>query len=152
MPLLRRQFIALSTFALAHTSALAQATEVRVTRPWARATAASARTGAAYMTLVAGVADAVVAASSPAAATVELHRTVNEGGVMKMLAAPDLALAAGTPVEFKPGGLHIMLIGLTAPLKQGTSFPLTLQFRTAPPVTISVKVEGPGASGPGHSH
>jgi copper(I)-binding protein len=98
------------------------------------------------------MADAIVAASSPVAETVEPHRTVNEGGVMRMLPARDLALPAGNLVEFKPGGLHIMLIGLKAPLRQGDSFALTLRFRTAAPVTVQVKIGAPGASGPGHSH
>ena len=152
MPLLRRHFMALPTLALADTTAIAQPVEVKATQPWARATAASARSGAAYLILVAGAADAVVGASSPIAATAELHRTVNEEGIIKILPAPNLELPGGTPVELKPGGLHIMLVGLTSPLKQGMSFPITLRFRTAAPVTISVKVEGPGASGPGHSH
>jgi copper(I)-binding protein len=62
----------------------------------------------------------------------------------------------GEPAVLNPGGLHIMLIGLKAPLKQGETFPLTLTFAKAGTTTVEVVVQGPGAGGPaaapGHQH
>lgn len=129
--------------------AVAADPSVTVSHVWARATMASAETGGAYLTLTAnGQADALVGVSTPAAKSAELHRSVDESGVMKMLPVPKLALPAGQAVTFKPGGYHIMLMGLAHPLKRGESFSMTLQFEHAPPQTVSVKVEGPGAMVP----
>jgi copper(I)-binding protein len=126
-----------------------------VSHAWARATAANAMSGAAYLTLAAeGHPDTLVGVSTPAAKTAELHQTVDDKGIMKMLPVPQLALQPGTPVTFTPGGYHIMLMGLAHPLKRGESFPLTLQFEHAAPQTVSVTIEGAGAmeSMPGMQH
>lgn len=129
--------------------AAAREASVTVSHAWARATAANAMTGAAYLTLSAvGHADALVGISTPVAKTAELHETVEDKGIMKMLPVPRLALEPGTPVTFAPGAYHIMLMGLHHPLKRGESFPMTLQFDHAAPQTVSVTIEGPGAAGP----
>ena len=130
----------------------AQTAAVTVEQPWARATTASAKVGGAFLTFKAVAADAVISASSPVAGMVELHQTVNDGGVIKMQPVARLELNAGKPVELKPGGYHIMLMGLKQPLKQGETFPLTLTFEHAAPVTVQVKIEAAGAMGPGHMH
>ena len=130
-------------------SASAQDSSVQVSHAWARATAPSAMSGGAFLTLTAhGHADALVSASTPVAKMAELHETVNDKGVMKMLPVHKLALQPDAPVMFKPGSYHIMLMQLQHPLKQGDSFPLTLHFEHAPPQTVKVMVEGPGAAGP----
>lgn len=136
------------TMGLLASSAFAADTGVTVTNAWARATAPHAMAGGAFMTLTAQTADALVSVSSPVAKSVEVHETVNAKGVMKMLPVPSLALPAGTPVTLKPGGYHIMLMGLKEQLKQGSSFPMTLNFKHAGPMTVTVTVAGPGASGP----
>ena len=115
---------------------------VTVEHPWARPSVSS--NGAAYLTITEqGAADRLVSVSSPAAAMVQLHETVNEGGVMKMRPVEGLDLAPGKPVMLSPGGYHVMMMGLKAPLKLGASFPLTLTFAHAAPVTVTVKVEAP---------
>ncbi len=130
--------------------ACAQAT---VAMPWARATAPLAKIGGAFMTITSPVADSVVGASTPVAETAELHQTVEQNGVMKMLAVPVLPLEPGKSVILKPGSYHLMLMGLKAPLKLGDSFPLTFTFAHSKPVTVQVKVEAPGAAGPAmHTH
>lgn len=68
----------------------------------------------------------VVAASSPAAAVVEIHEMKMDGGVMKMRAVDALALPAGQAVALKPGSYHVMLMGLKAPISAGETVPLTL--------------------------
>jgi hypothetical protein len=90
-------------------------------------------------------ADQLIGATSPVAATVELHTHVMEGDVMRMRPVKAIEVNAGEPAVLKPGGLHVMLIGLRAPLKQGASFPLTLTFAKSGTVTVNVDVEGPGA-------
>ena len=70
------------------------------------------------------------------------------GTVMQMRPLAALDIPAGQPVTLKPGGEHIMLIGLNGPLREGQSFPLTLTFEKAGAQEVSVAVEKPGAVGP----
>jgi hypothetical protein len=70
---------------------------------------------------------------------------MSDMGMMKMRPVPGLSVAPGKPVKLAPGGYHIMLMGLKAPLKQGDSFPLTLRFEHAAPMTVTVNVEAIGA-------
>lgn len=89
--------------------------------------------------------DALLSASSPAAGKVEIHLMQMEGDVMKMRAVDQLALKAGQKVDMKPGdGHHLMLIGLKKPLVAGDKFPLTLQFRQAGKVAVTVEVAAMG--------
>jgi len=105
------------------------------------------------MTITSIGADRVTKVESPVAATAELHQTVEESGVMKMTLVPVLVLAPGKSVTLKPGGYHVMLMGLKAPLKQGEHFPITLYFANSPPVTVEVQIAAPGAAGPAmHTH
>lgn len=120
--------------------------------PWVRPTAPGAKVGGAFMTLVGGAeADRVVSGSSPAAAVVELHTHVMEGGVAKMRAVPAIDVPAGGRIELKPGGLHLMLINLKAPLKAGETIPLKLRFEKAGEIEVQVPVsaQGPAMMG-GH--
>ncbi len=134
---------------LAALPSLAFAQQVEVQQPWARATPGGAKAGAVYLTLIDhGAADTLTGVETPAAGMAMIHESYEEGGVSKMRMLDDVALTPDKPVQFKPGGLHIMLTDLPAPLKQGTTFPLTLSFGKAAPVTVTVKVLAPGASGP----
>ena len=65
-----------------------------------------------------------------------------------MRAVPGIAVAAGQAVAMKPGGLHLMLTGLRAPLRPGNKLPLTLRFEKAGVVRASLPVLPPGAQGP----
>ena len=138
--------LAIPTFT---STAMAHDASVQVSGAWARATAPNAMSGGAFLTLTAhGHPDALVGVSTPVAKTAELHETVNDKGIMKMLPAPVLALQPDAPVTLKPGGYHIMLMELQHQLTRGESFPLTLRFEHAPPQTVNVMIEGPGAAGP----
>lgn len=142
----------------AGTAALAQMNHdkpgVEVTQAWARASAKMARAGAAYVTLEnAGDApDKLVSASTPVAKKAELHTHIKDGDVMKMRAVQSIEVGPHAKVALKPGGLHIMLMGLKAPLDKGTHFPLTLVFEKAGKMTVDVSVEGIAAMGPGGGH
>jgi periplasmic copper chaperone A len=128
--------------------AAADTTSIHLDHVWARPTAGPASAGAAYFTVTNdGPPDQLVGASTPEAASAGVHETIDDHGVMKMRSVPSLALDTGKPVTFKPGSYHVMLMGLKSPLKPGDSFPLTLTFAHAPPLTVTVKVEGPGGGG-----
>jgi copper(I)-binding protein len=121
---------------------------IEIAHPFARATAATAKTGGAYFTIVNTGAsdDRLIAASSPVAEKSEPHSTIDDNGVMKMRPLAGIEVKAGERVELKPGGMHLMLTGLKAPLKLGQSFPLTLTFEKAGAVSIMVAVEKAGAT------
>ena len=147
---------ALATLGLAGAAA---AQTIAIDQPWARATSPSQSVGGAFLTITDnGDDDALVSASSPVAASVELHETVNDNGVMKMKPVESLKLAHGQSVTLQPGQYHLMVMGLKQQLKQGDMFPLTLNFAHAAPITVSVMVHGAGAAGPmdmggmDHSH
>ncbi|SDH84028.1 copper chaperone PCu(A)C [Roseospirillum parvum] len=118
----------------------------RVEQPWARASAGMARAGGVFMQLISsGDADRLIAAASPVAEVVELHTHIHDNGVMRMRAVPFMEIPAGSTTALKPGGLHVMLIDLKAPLKEGSLIPLSLTFEHGGTVDIEVPVAGPGA-------
>lgn len=145
-------------------------TEIAFAGQWARTSPAMASMGAAYVTITSPVDDKLLSASVDAsiAATVEVHETymiepgtettdmgmgsettmamgsetttAMGGGEMGMRPVEFVELPAGVAVELKPGGYHIMLIDLVAPLEVGTTLALTLVFENAGSITIDVPV------------
>ena len=83
----------------------------------------------------------VVSASSPAAKIVELHTHTHENGMMKMRQIPQIDLPAGADAMLKPGGLHIMLIDLTAPLASDKPVPVTIKFEDGSEKTMELPVK-----------
>jgi hypothetical protein len=83
----------------------------------------------------------LVAASTDAAATVEIHESRVADGVMRMRQVEAVAVNAGERVALEPGGLHIMLMGVTRSLVAGDTIEVTLRFTTSDPLTIRVPVE-----------
>jgi copper(I)-binding protein len=137
------------------TAALAQSNPIKVEKPWTRATAPGAAIGGGFVTLrnSGKSADRLLSASSPAAASVELHEMAKAGDVMKMREVNAIDLPANGMVELKPGSFHLMLVNLKAPLKQGDKVPVTLKFEKAGTVKIELAVEGMGAASAGaHEH
>ncbi|MBP2311844.1 copper chaperone PCu(A)C [Azospirillum soli] len=130
-------------------TALADGT-VAVTEPWARAGTPAARSGAAFMTIKNGgtEADRLVGAETPVAEKAELHTHLMDNGVMKMREVDAIELPPGESVALRPGGLHVMLMGLKQPLTQGGRFPVTLTFAKAGAVTVEVPIQSAGAMGP----
>jgi periplasmic copper chaperone A len=146
-----RLFAIAATLAATMSAALAQTGQIEITNAWARATPGGATTGAAYLTIVSPVADRLVGASSPVAKSTQLHSMTMQGTIMRMRQVDGIDLPAGKPVTLKPGGLHLMLVGLNAPLKAGQNFPLTLTFKNAGSKEVTVAVEKVGAMGPGNT-
>lgn len=101
---------------------------------------------AAYMTLVnsGGSADRLLSAATDVAATVELHESKMVDGVMQMNPVQGgIPVPANGQAELKPGGLHVMLIGLTRDLKDGETVKLTLTFEQAGTIEVEAPVRMP---------
>jgi copper(I)-binding protein len=139
------RFFAFAAALAAASAASAQTNQIEVSNAWARATPAKAENGVAYVTILSPTPDRLLSASSPAAKKAELHTMEMAGMVMKMRPIAGLDIPAGQPVALKPGGEHIMLIGLQQPLREGQSFTLTFNFEKAGARTVSVAVEKAGA-------
>jgi len=129
----------LATTAMGQTAASA----VKVEGAWARASVQGQMGTGAFMKLTARDGAKLVGASSPAAGVTEVHEMKMDGNVMKMRAIPVLDLPAGKPVELKPGGYHVMLMDLKAPLSKGTVIPLTLTFKDVNGVDNKLEVAVP---------
>ncbi len=117
-----------------------------ITEPWAPATAAPGQAGAVYLTLANETEEGeyLVGASTEIAAMAQLHETQVTNGVARMVPVERLGLGPGMNADLSPGGVHIMLMGLTAPLTIGQSFRLTLTFERAGPIKIDVQVRALG--------
>ena len=119
--------------------------EIEVSDAWARATAPGQSNAAVYATIAnRGGPDRLIGVSSNAGMAM-LHRSDNEGGVSRMQMLSDLAIPADGRVALAPGGTHVMVTGLGAPLAVGADFPLTFRFAKAGPRTVKVAVVAAGA-------
>jgi periplasmic copper chaperone A len=143
------KIVALAAGLAVASAALAQPTQLEVNNAWAGATPGKAENGAAYVTIISPTGDRLVSVSTPIAKKAELHTMSMQGMVMKMRPISGVEIPPGQPVSLKPGGEHIMLLGLNQPLREGQSFPLTLDFENAGARTVTVTVEKVGAKGPG---
>jgi len=118
---------------------------------WARATPGGAKVGGGYLTIENNGAtpDKLIGGSSSIAGKVEVHEMTMNNNVMTMRPLKDgLAILPGQSVTLKPGGYHIMLMELKAPLKKGDKVPVTLTFEKAGQAQITLDVEAIGATGP----
>lgn len=133
-------------------SAFAQDTKIgsiTVAHPWARATPGAVKNSAAFMSFDnKGAADKLIGVTGDVAKEIQIHSMITEAGVMKMREIKSLDIPANGKAELKPGGFHIMLIGVPDGLKEGTKFPLKLKFEKAGEVTVQVTAEKPGS----HNH
>ncbi len=131
----------------------ADASSVMIMQAFARASATPiATSGAAYMSLMnhGTEPDRLVSAVTPAAKSAEIHKSEVVDGIMKMAPVGSLEIPVNGTLEMKPGGYHIMLIGLVKPLKKGDEIEITLTFEKAGAVTVKVPVGGVAQGG--HDH
>jgi copper(I)-binding protein len=140
-------------------SAAAASAQVTISNPWVRGTVGGMKATGAFMQITSKSDTSLVAASSPVAKVVEVHEMVMVDNVMRKRAIPAIAVAAGKPVELKPGGYHVMLIDLVKPLQQGSSVPITLTFegKDGRRETVQVSAEvrplnAPPPQGAAHRH
>lgn len=120
---------------------------------WARPTVPAQTGSAAYLTIrnLRPSADRLLSVSTSAAARASVHSTSTVGGVVRMRSAGPVQVGANQTLQMRPGGLHIMLIGLKQPLRAGQRLPLTLRFQRAGLVRTSVPIRMEASSG-GHRH
>ena len=159
------QFFAFATL-LTLVGAPAQAQEVKagdlvITQAWSRATPGGAKIAGGFLTIEnkGAAPDRLTAVSGDVAGKVEIHEMAMNNGVMTMRPLDKgLSIEPGKTVKLAPGGLHLMLMDLKSPLKQGDKVPLTLEFEKAGKVALSLDVQGVGAQAPaggaasGHDH
>jgi len=122
-----------------------------IDHPWARETAPGQTVGGAFMTInnKGKQDDRLVSANSAVAGEVQIHTVSMTGGIMKMRQLTNgLPIPAGKSVTLKPGGYHVMLIGLKRPLQRGASIPLTLHFSRAGDVKVELAVQAVTSSAP----
>jgi len=115
--------------------------QVEVKEPWVRGTIAQQDTTGAYLKISSHAKARLVEVSSPAARMAKLHRMTMENNVMKMREVSGIDLPAGKVVELKPGGYHVMLMGLKQPLKAGDTLPLRLVIEGADKKRETVAVQ-----------
>lgn len=124
--------------------AWAEERSIQVSDAWARPTAGQSTTSAAYLTIAnqSDNGDVLKAASTPKAKAVELHQTtMTADGVMQMRQIKDgLAIEAGKVLALKPGGAHLMLLGLKEGLAAGDTLPLTLKFAKAGAIEVTLTI------------
>jgi len=143
-PLSKIRFLTLlSTLAVFLAACAPAGGQLKVTDVWARPALAGGN-GAVYFTIENATAsnDTLLSASSDVAGAVELHMTSMQDGNMQMAQQQEVPVQAGK-TEFKPGGLHVMLIGLNRDLSPGDKFALTLDFAAAGEMPLEVTVSQP---------
>jgi copper(I)-binding protein len=126
-----------------------------IDRPWSRATPASAKVAAGYMTIrnKGTTPDRLVGGSSSAAGRLEIHEMAMKDGVMTMRPVNGgLPIEPGKSVTLAPRGYHIMFMDLKAPLKQGDKVSTTLEFEKAGKVDVTFDVQSVGAQSPMPGH
>jgi hypothetical protein len=137
--------------------ASARAEEVKagdlvISQAWTRATPGGAKIGGGFLTIEnrGSTPDKLIGASADGAGKIEVHEMTTTNGVMKMRPVEGgLTIDPGKTVKLAPGGYHLMMMDLKAPLKQGDKLPVTLQFEKAGKVAVTFDVQGVGASAPG---
>jgi periplasmic copper chaperone A len=102
----------------------AYAAGVTVTDAWVRGTVPAQRTTGAFATLTSTENAKLLAVKTPVAKSVEIHRSDMQGGMMRMEAVEAVPLPAGKAVKLEEGGFHVMLMGLTQPIRAGSKVPL----------------------------
>lgn len=149
-----RFWVLMTMLACLLTSSIAWASPFMVHDVFARATVPGQSDGAAYLTIMnhGDQGDRLLAVSTPAAEAVELHSTTNVNGVAHMQRETSLEIPVHGTIRFQPGGYHLMLVGLKAPLKVGDTLKLTLKFEHAGVVELKVPVKAVGQEMEHHHH
>ncbi|MDP2410650.1 MAG: copper chaperone PCu(A)C [Pseudolabrys sp.] len=126
---------------------------LKIDHPWARATPKGASVGGGYLKIAntGETSDRLVSGTSDVSQRFEIHEMSMDGGVMKMRALPKgLEIKPGHTLELKPGGYHVMFVGLNRPLEQGQRIKATLEFEKAGKVEVEFAVEAIGSQPSGH--
>ena len=134
---------ALSAFFTGAVHAHPDAAHVVAEGAWARASVPGQQASGAFVRLTAKEPLRLVGVETPVAGVAEVHEMKMEGDVMRMRAIESLELPQGVPVDLKPGGYHIMLQQLKAPLLKDTQVPITLVFTDGKGATSRLHMQVP---------
>ena len=144
----------LMTASLAATPSLAhdyKIGSIEIVQPWSRATPSTAPSAGGFLTLTnkGDAPDRLIAIETPAAKQAEIHEMKMDGAVMRMRELENgVVLPPGQTVELKPGGYHIMFIGLKAPFVKDQKVSATLVFEKAGRIDVEFQVDALGATQP----
>lgn len=123
--------------------------DIAIDGAWARATLPGQATSSAYFTITnKGGPDVLLSVSSPAG-DASLHSTSMANGVMKMRALSSVDVPADSKAELKPGGIHVMIMGVKQPLAAGSSIALDLKFRKTGEMHVEAEVKPASSEGAG---
>ena len=120
----------------------------------ARAHFTTTDVGAVYLDIrITGTGDTLIAASADIADDTQLHEIATDGGnAMMRVVEGGIPVEPGGGVSLRPGGYHVMLLGVGEIPEVGETFALTLEFERAGRMTVTVEVAAFGADADGHSH
>ena len=124
---------------------------IEIGHPWSRATPPTAESGGGYLAITntGTTPDRLIAVKSPAADKVEIHEMKMDGNIMRMREVEKgIEIPPGATVELKPGGFHVMFMGLRAPFAKDARVPLTLVFEKAGSIDVELMVQAMGAQPP----
>ncbi len=121
--------------------------EIEIVEPWARASIGATRPSAAYFTIRNNgtESDSLIGVSNPNAKMSSIHNSTMADGAMIMVPVDSLEILSGQTITLKPGGLHVMLMKLGTPLKEGESTKLELTFEKAGKIEVPAPILSPGA-------
>ena len=127
--------------------------DLKVEEPWIRGTVPVQKATGAFMRLSSTTRVRLTGARTPVAEVVEIHEMRMACDTMHMRRMSALDVGAGQAVELKPGGYHIMLMGLKQTLQAGQKVPLTLEFEAGgKPQTLTVDAEVRSLTGQPAAH
>lgn len=138
-----------------HAAPAIVAGDLEITEAWVRATLPGQPAAGGFLTIdnKGKEADRLLSASSPLTPVTQVHEMKMDGDVMKMAElAEGLEIPAGGKVELKPGGFHIMFMGLEKQITEGETVKVTLKFEKAGEVTVDLPAMPADAKGMGHDH
>ena len=142
MPIALKVLILTMSFICSAFSQEAKLGKLKIEGAYIRSTAPAQSVAGGFMKIEnLGTVDQLIAASSPSAVEVQLHEMSMDGNIMKMRQIKEILVPAGSSTDLKPGGFHLMLIGIKSPLKVGDSVPLKLKFAKAGEVDVRFSVK-----------
>lgn len=117
-------------FSLVAATAFALQAEVLLVDPYAKATPPNAKNSAAFMKIENKSSNDIelLSASSNISKVTEIHTHIEENGMRKMIQIPSIKIPANSSVELKPGGLHIMFLGIQNQINENSNIDLNLTF------------------------
>lgn len=129
------------------------AKNIEITQPWSKAVPPTSNVAAAFLSIInhGNIDDTLIAVHSPIAQVAELHTLNNNNGLMQMRQVKAINITANQQQQLAPGGFHVMLLNLTEVPTLNSDFPLTLTFKHAGDITVSVAVKPATYTSNGHN-